>query len=104
MKTVFILGAGASRQAGGPLMFDFFDKAEELYRTGRVGEANYAFEDVLSAASELQGIHAKAYLNLDNFETLFGAIEIAVITGKFARRSNESIEQVVADHQNFTRR
>src|SRR5882762_10014601 len=94
MKTVFILGAGASRQAGGPLMSDFLDKAEELYRTGRAGEAKGAFKDVLNAVSELQGIHAKAYLNLDNFETLFRAIEMAKITGKFAGRDRESIAEL----------
>lgn len=94
MKTVFILGAGASRQAGGPLMSDFLDRAEELYRTGRVDDAKEAFEDVLTAVSELQGIHAKAYLNLDNFETLFGAIEMAKMTGKFAKRDQASIERL----------
>jgi len=94
MKTVLILGAGASRQAGGPLMSDFIDKAEELYRTKRVGEAEESFKDVLNAVSELQGIHAKAYLNLDNFETLFGAIEMAMITGKLAGRKRESIAEL----------
>ena len=38
MKTVFIFGAGASRLAGGPLMSDFFDKAEHLLRRGTVTE------------------------------------------------------------------
>lgn len=95
MKTVFILGAGASRQAGGPLMSDFLDKAEELYRTSRgIGEAKEAFDDVFKSVSELQGIHAKAYLNLDNFETLFGAIELAKITGKLAQRTRESIAEL----------
>ena len=95
MKTVFILGAGASRQAGGPLMSDFLDKAEELYRTKQgIQYAEEAFADVFAAVSELQGIHAKSYLNLDNFETLFGAIEMARITGKFAQRDQASIEQL----------
>lgn len=95
MKTVFILGAGASRQAGGPLMSDFLDKAEELFRTKRgIEYAEEAFEDVFTAVSELQGIHAKSCLDLDNFETLFGAIEMAKMTGKFAKRDQASIERL----------
>lgn len=93
MKTVFIFGAGASRQAGAPLMSDFIDKAEELYRIGQQGimEASSAFSDVFKAISDLRAIHQKAYLNLDNFEILFGAIEMANLTGKLASRDKESI-------------
>lgn len=92
MKTVFILGAGASREAGGPLMFDFLDRAEELYYRSDVNKN--AFRDVLDARSELQSIYAKSYLDLDNFETLFGAIELASITGKFGQRDPEEIAKL----------
>lgn len=36
IKSVFIFGAGASRSAGGPLMSDFFDKAQRLLRLNKV--------------------------------------------------------------------
>lgn len=96
MKTVFIFGAGASKQAGAPLMSDFIDKAEELYRGGHMGvmEAKEEFNDVFKAISDLRAIHQKAYLNLDNFETLFGAIEMAHLTGKLASRNRESIAEL----------
>lgn len=96
MKTVFIFGAGAARQAGAPLMSDFIDKAEELYRGGQPGvrEATDEFIDVFKAISDLRAIHQKAYLNLDNFEILFGAIEMANLTGKLASRSRESIAEL----------
>jgi hypothetical protein len=76
-------------------MSGFLDKAEELYRTNRgIDNAKAEFEDVLTVVTELQGIHAKAYLDLDNFETLFGAIEMARITGKFAKRHRSSIDRL----------
>jgi len=64
VKTVFILGAGASRQAGGPLMSDFLDMADEFRRvqTNLSPDDLRAFEDVFNAISELQGIYAKSYL------------------------------------------
>jgi hypothetical protein len=43
-QTVFVLGAGASRDAGGPLMFDFLDIAERLMRSDEVGDAKASFE------------------------------------------------------------
>ena len=95
MKTVFIFGAGASRQAGGPLMYDFLDRASSLYRQ-RTSSFNSpeSFEDVFNAMSELSGIFSKAYLDLDNIEVLFGAIETAQLTGKFASRNEEEIKKL----------
>jgi hypothetical protein len=94
MKTVFILGAGASKQAGAPLMADFLDRAAALHRSNATAGndvARTAFEDVFNAISELQGIYAKSYLDIDNIETLFGAIEMAQIINKFGRREQASI-------------
>lgn len=97
MKSVFIFGAGASKQSGAPLMCDFLERAEDLYRTNRIvgpQETALAFYDVFNAMSELRGIYAKAYLDLDNIETLFGAIEMAQIIGKFAGRNKEDIKRL----------
>jgi len=96
MKTLFILGAGASRQAGGPLMSDFLDRAEEIYSVQRkaISGAEAAFEDVFSAISELRTVHFKSFLDLDNIEVLFGAIEMAQTLGKLANRKPESIEKL----------
>ena len=53
MKTIFIFGAGASRQAGGPLMSDFLDKAYDLIRlkTQGVIESSQQFETVFSVVA-----------------------------------------------------
>ncbi len=93
MRTVFILGAGASRAAGGPLMSDFLDYSEKLIRlkTDGVVQAKEAFDDVFIALAELQAVHAKSYLDLDNIEVLFGAIEMAQMICKLGARDQEQI-------------
>ena len=94
MKCVFILGAGASREGGGPLMGDFLDKADELRRLQAEGvqEAGTSFDNVFSAISELQGVYSKSYLDLDNIEVLFGAIEMGVLLEKLGNRDSAEIE------------
>lgn len=93
MKTVFILGAGASKQSGAPLMSDFFDRAQDLLRmkTKGVIEAEKEFEDVFTAISELQRVHAKSYLDLNNIEIVFGAIEMSILLKKLGNRDEQSI-------------
>ncbi|MGB8991348.1 MAG: hypothetical protein WCD80_04775 [Desulfobaccales bacterium] len=96
MKTIFILGAGASKEAGGPLMNDFLDRADELLRlkTQGIAGSEEAFRDVFNAISELRSVHSKAYLDLDNIEVLFGAIEIAQLIGKLGNRNHKQIDQL----------
>ena len=67
-EIVFILGAGASKEAGAPLMSDFLEKADELYRKGQVDEFSQDFKNVFEAISNLQTVHSKAELDLDNIE------------------------------------
>ena len=62
MRTVFIFGAGASRVAGGPLMSDFLDMAESIYRSRSNAwpkETKEHFEEALNARAELRTIHEK---------------------------------------------
>lgn len=96
MKSVFILGAGASRQAGAPLMSDFLDLAEALLRqkTDGIIEAKDDFDNVFNALAELQAVHAKSFLDLDNIEILFGAIEMAQLIGKLGERDREKITKL----------
>ena len=96
MKTVFILGAGASRQAGGPLMNDFIDKAEELLLTQRAGGTGgeKALRIVLDAINELQSVHSKSYLDLDNIETLFSSVEMAQIIGRLGTWQTRKIKKL----------
>lgn len=77
-------------------MSDFLDQAGELYRRdpGALGEGQEQFEDVFRALGEMQAIHAKSYLDLDNIEVLFGAIEMAQSIGKMAKRDEQGIARL----------
>jgi hypothetical protein len=57
-------------------------------------EAEKEFRDVFDAIAEMQAIHAKSYLDLDNIEVLFGAVEMAQSIGKLAKRQQEEIERL----------
>jgi hypothetical protein len=89
---VFILGAGASREAGAPLMFDFIDVARELRRADRVADAKHAFDAVFDAISALQRVHSKAQLDLNNVETVFSTFDMAQILGALCDYPSEQIE------------
>ncbi|WP_207432026.1 hypothetical protein [Sabulibacter ruber] len=90
---VYILGAGASFESGAPLMNNFLDVAEDLLR-------KEAFEDddsekiqlVFDLISELQIVHSKAQLDLNNIESLFGAIEMGIILGRLTSKSQDIVK------------
>jgi len=83
VKTVFILGAGASKPAGVPLMADFLSTATTLWRTGQVEGVGESFSAVFRAISALQNVHSKADLDIHNLEAVFTAFEMAEALGKF---------------------
>jgi hypothetical protein len=76
-NVVFILGAGASKQAGAPLMANFLDVSTDLLRANRVGESKVHFERVFTAIGGLQAVHSKAQLDLNNIESIFTALDIS---------------------------
>lgn len=79
-RFVFILGAGASAEAGAPLMFDFLDKAERLLATGAVGaEYEESFSLVFNGIDALQQTYAKSIVDSDNLEAVFAAFEMAAL-------------------------
>ena len=51
-SVVFILGAGASKQAGAPLMNEFLDVAYDLWKMGRVSDADEMRTPVLASLEE----------------------------------------------------
>src|SRR5438046_2379356 len=93
--TVVILGAGASRQAGAPLMLDFLDVAHNLWKLGRVQEAQQHFQNVFRGISALQRVHSKATLDIQNIESVFAAFEMARTLGQFADYSVDQIETLL---------
>ncbi|WP_233079735.1 hypothetical protein, partial [Rheinheimera soli] len=78
---VFILGAGASVDAGAPVMGDFLERAQRLLVTRKVEDKREHFERVFLAISKLQVVHSKAQLDLNNIESIFTAFELAKIIG-----------------------
>jgi hypothetical protein len=94
---VIILGAGASVPAGGPTMLGFLDRARHLRRHGLPDDDIPAFDSVLDSLRDLAGIYEKAYLDLNNLEEVFGAIEMAELIGKLADRTPAEIARLRKD-------
>ena len=94
-EIVFILGAGASRDAGAPLIADFLDRADLLRRSGKVNEVKPHFDRVFDAISQLQAIQAKAHLDLYNIESVFAAFEMGKLIGKLPGIKSEEIESLL---------
>jgi hypothetical protein len=95
-QVVFILGAGASRDCGAPLMYDFLDTASRLLSIGEVNHKRDHFERVFKAISALQAVHSKSQLDLNNIESIFTALEIANVLGKLPGFKSEEIPEVIA--------
>lgn len=91
-RYVFVLGAGASRDAGGPLMRDFLDMAEDLQRSG---QPDVDFTPVFRGIAALSGAHSKATLDLNNIESVFAAFEMAALFGRsFGNLSAEEVHNL----------
>jgi len=81
-EIIFILGAGASRHCGTPLMTDFLDVARGLLKRGEVKEAENAFNNVIDAVNKLNAVHSKATLNTYNIESVYTAFEMGKLLGR----------------------
>jgi SIR2-like domain len=93
-ETVFILGAGASKVAGAPMMKDFLDVAEGLGRSGKAGDATDDFQLVQEGVAALQQAHSKASINLDNIESVFAAFEMAKLIGRLGGLRQDRVERL----------
>jgi hypothetical protein len=95
-NVVFVLGAGASKSAGAPVMSDFIRVATEIYRRGGFRNDGQHFERIERVRGELQRVHSKAQLDLDNVEELFSALEMAQMLRWLPGIENEDIDTAVA--------
>lgn len=95
-NVVFILGAGASKQCGAPLMANFLDVASRLYQTGVTGDKKEDFERVFHAIGALQAVHSKAQLDLTNIESVFSALEIANVLEKLPNTESSDIPSIIS--------
>lgn len=95
-NVVFILGAGASKQCGAPLMADFLDVASDLLRSNSVPEKRSEFERVFSAIGALQSVHSKAQLDLNNIESIFTVLELGRVIQRVPGLNTDEIEDAIA--------
>ena len=96
-KIVFVLGAGASAHCGTPLMNNFLEVAEDLWRRGEVEEASEHFKELFDAIGNLQGIHSKAKLDTYNIETIYAAFEMGKLLDSLPGvEENSQIEELIS--------
>ena len=98
-KNVFILGAGASKEAGAPLMAEFLDTARDLLASGEIKQPRdkVSFEKVFEAIQRFRSIHYKSYIDLDNIEAVFGAFEMARLLKGSVSYSPEDVDILIKD-------
>jgi NAD-dependent SIR2 family protein deacetylase len=89
-KTVFIIGAGVSKQAGAPLMNDFLDVADRLRKTTEIADPD--FDLVFRGRDALQAVHSKSTMDLLNLESVFAAFEMAKLLRRLGTLSVEEVE------------
>lgn len=95
LKTVFVLGAGASADAGIPVMSNFLDRAEDYSNNGSFGEEERSdFETVSKAIYALKGATFNTVLDLNNIETVFSAVDMARLIDCFVDMAGDEIENV----------
>jgi hypothetical protein len=93
-RTVFILGAGASKEGGAPLMHDFLEVAEQLRRQNDVGDDARYFDLVRRARIALQNVFAKSFLDIGNVEKVFGAFEMARHIRRLGNLTRQEISEL----------
>lgn len=96
MKTVFVLGAGASATTGAPLMANFLKTAKGLLAQNSYGNDAHHIQDVIDAAQkDLKAVFAKSNIsNITNIEELFSAIDIGQLIRSYGGRTPESIDSL----------
>ena len=93
--TVFILGAGASKEAGVPVMNDFLKRARTLWNSGVFKDEHREFQTVFNAIGKLQLLHSKSRFNIQNLEEVFSVFEMAKVLGKLGDFSPNEINSII---------
>jgi hypothetical protein len=91
-KIVFVLGAGASVDAGAPVMNDFLDRAEKVRGTIQDDDAQ-AFDLTFRGIEEINAGLAWAHV-ADNLEAIFSVFEMAKLCGRLGRLESEKVKQL----------
>ena len=75
-------------------MANFLDAADELRKSGKLGDFQSDFDLVFRAISELQAVHPKAPIDLDNIESVFSAFEMGLLINRLPGISAEDISRL----------
>lgn len=76
IENLSILGAGASYDAGAPLMFNFLDVAEDLLLTDKFRDRD-EFTALFNKIKSLNSVQAKSNIDLNNIESVLGLLEMS---------------------------
>ncbi|MCH8305565.1 MAG: hypothetical protein IIB94_10615 [Candidatus Marinimicrobia bacterium] len=94
-ETVFILGAGASKEAGAPLMNEFLESAIDVNKQLSDNQKKEHFKNVISNFTNLEkNSSTKSYLNIENIEIMYGALEMAELLGYFPSEAEVDISKL----------
>lgn len=96
-KTVFILGAGASKDSGAPLMDEFLNESDKLNKSGKIEEIfKDDFKRVSEAMNTLDPIYAKANVDFENIEKVYSLFEMGRYIKKLPGMNNpEEIGKII---------
>lgn len=75
-KLLILLGAGASKLTGTPLMEDFLDRVHDI----AAGQGAH-FETVIDLVADLEILHSRSAVSLRNIESVFNIVEMAQLVG-----------------------
>jgi hypothetical protein len=95
-EIVFILGAGASKRCGVPLMNEFLSTARVLYSEGNLYTEASAFEQVFDGIGKLQSVHSKAQLGIYNIESVFAAFEMAHTLRQLGEYKEDQLKELIS--------
>jgi len=93
-ETVFILGAGASKAAGAPLMQDFLDAAEKLMKQGKLNDIKADYDLVFKGIEALHMALPKARYDVSNIESVAGAFEMAHLFKNLGALQKQDVEML----------
>src|SRR6266852_4640214 len=96
-RIVFVLGAGASVDAGTPLMADFLDRARDWMDSEAGRGDREVFQRVFELISALQSIQSKATARLRDVEEVLALFEMGALFDRIGTRDGQAASRAVDD-------
>lgn len=96
-KNVVILGAGASKEFGAPVMNNFLGASHKIWEQRPKCDHWDCFDRVFKALSKLRAVHSKSSIDLNNIESILTTFELSSLLGTFPGIDAARIEQLIDD-------